>query len=172
MGKGKSSVLGLEMEASDSCREEPLRGGLRGRIYLGTRARQKKGALVVKLYSGIELFNRTEEPPRQVIVKAGDSTTSKRIGSKSARDSSGFTTSFLRYLQKGSCGNIILFRFEQVRDLYRANSSVYWMEGRNVEVVILPRDVPKCGAFYIDVYAILSPSKNFEPSKKRKLDEV
>ena len=74
-----------------------------------------------------------------------------------------------------------------VRDLYKANSFVHWMEGGDVAdfitrprqfvvasslTITLPRGISQPGSFYTNDYTTLISAKEFNSRKKRKIDAV
>ncbi|KAJ6180692.1 hypothetical protein N7519_011153 [Penicillium mononematosum] len=169
--------------AGDKTRQELLQG----RRYLGTRMKMQ-GMFVVTIHSCIELFLRVEEPLQEVIVRAEIKPPGQRHPHVWAQETlatdPGSLLAFCVMYTREAVETSSYVTSNVVRDLYKANSFVHWMEGENVADIIarprqfvtvssltqtLPRGIPQPGSFYTDDSITLIPAKEFNPGKKRKM---
>ncbi|KAJ5284085.1 hypothetical protein N7505_002065 [Penicillium chrysogenum] len=174
---------GRSFTVGDKTRQELLRG----RKYLGTRTKMQ-GMFVVTIHSCIELFLRIEEPLQEVIVKAEIKPPGQRHPQVWAQETlatdPGSRLAFCVTYTKNAVETLSYVTSNVVRDIYKANSFVHWMEGEDVADIIarprqfvvvssltqtLPRGIPQPGSFYTDDRITLIPAKEFNPVKKRKV---
>lgn len=161
---------------------------LQGRKYLGTRT--KRGDLfVVTVHSCIQLFLHVENPPKEAIVKAEIKPPGQRHPHVWARETlatdAGSRLAFCVTYTRNGVVTSSYMTSNEVKDLYKSNSFVHWMEGEDVAEIItrprqfvvvssltktLPRGIPQPGSFYTDDKNVLVPAGEFDPRKKRKID--
>ncbi|KGO39200.1 hypothetical protein PEX1_063420 [Penicillium expansum] len=183
--KPRADASNRSFTIGDKTREELLRG----RKFLGTR--REKGIFVVTIHSSIQLFLRIEEPPRQVTVKAEIKPPGQRHPHVWAQETlatdPGSRLAFCVMYTRDDVKISSYATSNMVRDLYKANSFVHWMEGEGVADIVtrprqfvvvsslattLPRGISQPGSFYTDDCATLIPAKEFNSGKKRKVDAV
>ncbi|GAB1208781.1 hypothetical protein APSETT445_007542 [Aspergillus pseudonomiae] len=163
---------------------------LQGRKYLGNRTR-RQGLFHVTIHSCIDLFLRIEEAPQEVVVKAEIKPPGQRHPHAWAQEAlatdTGSRLAFRVTYTRDAIETSHYVTSNLVRDLYKANSFVHWMEGEDVADIItrprqfvvvssltktLPRGISQPGSFYTDDCITLIPAKEFDPRKKHKMDTV
>lgn len=183
--KPRACALDRSFTVEDKTREELLQG----RKYLGTR--RGHGMFVVTIHSCIQLFLRIEEPPREVIIKAEIKPPGQRHPHVWAQETlatdPGSRLAFRAMYTRDDVETSSYVTSNMVRDLYKANSFVHWMEGEDVADIItrprqfvvvssltitLPRGISQPGSFYTDDHTTLISAKDFNTGKKRKIDAV
>lgn len=181
--KFRACALDRNFTVEDKTREELLQG----RKYLGTRRGQEM--FVVTIHSCIHLFLRIEEPPREVIVKADIKPPGQRHPHVWAQETLatdlGSRLAFHVTYTKDDVETSSYVTSNMVRNLYKADPFVHWMEGEDVAAIIkrpsqfvvvnsltitLPRGIPQPGSFYTNDDTTLIPAKEFNSGKKRKID--
>lgn len=183
--KPRAGASDRSFTVGDKTREELLQG----RKYLGIRRGQ--GMFVVTIHSCIHLFLRIEEPPREVIVRAEIKPPGQRHPHVWAQETlatdPGSRLAFCVMYTEDALETSYYVTSNAVRDLYKANSFVHWMEGEGVADIItrprqfvvvssltitLPRGISQPGSFYTDDCGTLIPAEDFNSDKKRKIDAV
>jgi hypothetical protein len=171
----------------DRTREELLQG----RKYFGTRTR-RGNLFVVTVHSFIELSLQVEKPPDEAIVKAEIKPPGQRHphvwAQESRQTDAGSRLAFCVTYSRDAVETSSYVTSNLVRDLYKANSFVHWMEGESVADIItrrprqfvtvssltrtLPRGISQPGSFYTNDHITLIPAKEFDPRKKHRMDTV
>ncbi|KAJ5424672.1 hypothetical protein N7445_010645 [Penicillium cf. griseofulvum] len=154
----ESAILSWEKKKPRACAadrsftvgEKTRQELLKGRKYLGTRTKMK-GMFVVTIHSCIELFLRIEEPLQEVIVRAEIIPPGQRHPHVWAQEMLATDPgSRLAFCVRYTWDAVETASYETsnlVRDLYKANSFVHWMEGEGVaDIIARPRQRPQ----YID----------------------
>lgn len=168
----------------DKTREELLQG----RKYFGTRAK-RHNLFVVTVHSCIELFLHIEKPPKEATVKAEIKPPGQRHPHVWAQETlatdPGSRLAFCVTYTRDAVETSSYVTSNLVRDLYKANSFVHWMEGEDVADIItrprqfvvvssltrtLPRGISQPGSFYTNDHTTLIPAEEFDPRKKHKMD--
>ncbi|KAJ5208038.1 hypothetical protein N7449_002417 [Penicillium cf. viridicatum] len=150
-----------------------------------------KAANISGLGEDMESFSSIEEPPREVIVKAEIKPPGQRHPHVWAQETlatdPGSRLAFRAMYTMDDVETSSYVTSNMVRDLYKANSFVHWMEGEDVADIItrprqfvvvssltitLPRGISQPGSFYTDDHTTLISAKEFNPGGKRKIDAV
>jgi hypothetical protein len=143
------------------------------------------------VHSFIELFLQVEKPPEEAIVKAEIKPPGQRHAHVWARETlstdPGSRLAFRVTYSRDAVEISSYATSNLVRDLYKANSFVHWMEGESVANIItrprqfvtvssltrtLPRGISQPGSFYTNDHITLIPAKEFDPRKKHRMDTI
>ncbi|KAK1139819.1 hypothetical protein N8T08_011144 [Aspergillus melleus] len=161
---------------------------LQGRKYLGNW-KKALGIFSVTIHSCIELLLRLKERPTELIVKAEIKPPGQRHPPAWARetlatDPDSPLAFYVTYTRKAMETSSYVTS-SLVRDIYKANSFVHWMEGEGATDIIkrprqfvvvssltktLPQGISQPGSFYTHDHITLTPAQEFDPRKKRKMD--